>query len=200
MINHFRTLILNLPPLGERGPRFSQYVPASFKPIHLDGVESSFRHAIFGDNSERERDEFISTMMFRLAMDFEPTGRIIEGIDPRVSFNHRDSIISQFDSDSLTYLVREPLTLDSIELSLSGDTLTMEVKKSLLDPLPLVPTISQLWSRVGSMPGFRTLYSSTGVFADVLNDLSYLVDTLKRDDHRLATAACAYCLRLTERL
>ena len=200
MVNHFRTLILNRPPLGEDAGRFSQYVPRDFRPVDLDGVEAGFRRSLFGENSTREREELLSTVFLRLVLDYRETRQIAEGVDDRVTFDPRDPIFAQFSDPASSEGV---VTSGGSQFTLGGALLTMTTSEEgdpADAPPPIIPAIDKLWEQIKNGSELRPLFQSTGVFSETLSDLSVGLDSLKRDDHRIAVALCAYCLHLTEKL
>jgi hypothetical protein len=194
MVNHFRTLILNQPPLIGEAVDFAEYIEKNFIPVRLDGVEEGVRAAIFDANFDRNRQEFISTMLFRLILDFEETARIANEVDSRISFDPRTSSLVRLDAAGIPTLIATPG--DPLAPGDDLDSSSLE----LGDSRPIVPKISQIWQKIASLGNFRAIFTSSGAYSSTLSDLSRLIDTLKRDDHRLATVCCAYGLRITERL
>ena len=170
MVNHFRTLLLNKPPVAGEGVSFGQYIKMDFQPISLDGVEESLHLALFGNKStlisDRSRQEFVATMLFRLMLDFDSTRSIMEEIDTRLTFDPAEAMLVKIPDETR----------------------------------PNVPKISQIWRKIVSLSSFPALFNSSGQFSETLLELARLMGALKRDDHRVAVACCAYCLRLTEKL
>lgn len=166
MTNHFRTLILNLPPVPGGGIDFAQYIDNRFVPVSLDGPEAALRGAIMSGGTDRPRQEFLATMMFRLIMDFDTTRAIAEEVDHRLTFDPRANLVSNIPASNI----------------------------------PNVPEIPQIWRKARAIGGLKGLFAPTSNYGHQMDELSPLIDSLRRDDHLLAVACCAYCLRLTEKL
>jgi hypothetical protein len=115
MVNHLRTLLLNLPASPDSARE--ELVEASFSPKLLTAAQSSIRRAVFPGNYDREYQNFIATLLHRLCYD-SPFASDLKSLDPRV-------LVSDLSSDTVSF---EPDV--TIERITSADS--VRVRGSLL--------------------------------------------------------------------
>ena len=81
MINHLRTLLLNLPAL-DGAPGTEDYIPPGFVPRVLNDKQSTVHRAVFGASFPRSYRAFVATILARL-VDASPLKQEIDRIDRR---------------------------------------------------------------------------------------------------------------------
>lgn len=91
MVNHFRTLLLNLPRVADQGA-FGQFIPATFSSLRLGDVGGLLHSRLFTAADTRDKKELAATLVFRIMNEHEVVSKIMDGIDPRITFDPRAAI------------------------------------------------------------------------------------------------------------
>ena len=97
MVNHVRTLLLNLPAVPREvfGPG-EEYVPPDFTPIYLSGPIAKLRTHWFGSDPDRMTANFVAHSCLTL-LEASRCRDVMSSFDKRVTFNVGDIDLTQTD-------------------------------------------------------------------------------------------------------
>lgn len=83
MLNHYRTLLLNLPPAGEEVAE--EKIPAAFTPVTLPTCVQAVRRVLFGAAPDRAMLNYRSRQLLRV-VHATPLAEWVTKLDPRVAY------------------------------------------------------------------------------------------------------------------
>lgn len=118
MINHFRTLLLNL-PATDSPPHNEEFVPKDFQPSGLSAPANAVRTALFQREFPRDYMNFIATSLTKMVYGSR-YGEYLNQLDKRVTVDVRTNSVESF-SPFINHTAKERVFVTGTYLPVSSD-------------------------------------------------------------------------------
>ena len=164
MVNHFRTLLLNL----AAGDVSEEFIPAAFKPIVLPTGLSRMYNVLFPPVSSREHKLFLATMYLQLIESTDFREHVLL-YDPRITYDLTSNRYFKINR------ISTPVVSDSnFPIFITGSVLYDKAKSSSQDQIQVMQIGATNAIEVRSLVTGESLYSGTLVFTDGASNVVFL--------------------------